>query len=97
MEQLTYTLTLVASGTIRHRDDDINTVTVHLFTDGNLWEARIEENGVMSLGGGPALVSRAIDENLYRTFLKAAARSRRFKARQLYHALGINPHNPSVV
>jgi hypothetical protein len=95
MERLTYTLTLVASGVIRHRDDDINTVTVHLFTDGNLWEAVIEEEGIMSPGS--ELVARAIDENLYRTFLKTAARSRRFKARQLYRALGINPHSPTVM
>lgn len=87
MEQLTYTLNLVASGEIRNDAyAGYETGIVKLFTDGYLWEVVIEERECQV---DPPRVSRAIDEIKFEAVFKACVRSGAHNYKQIYEALGI--------
>lgn len=92
MEPITYMLSHVKSGTIRHDDDDINAATASLYADGVLWTVIIAEDQMMSLK--PEFY-RTTDEIRHQAVMKACIRansvrsSRSYNVYQIYEAIEI--------
>jgi len=92
VEPIIYTLSHVKTGVIRHDDDDINTATTSLYTDGVLWTVIIAEDQMMS--AKPDFY-RATDEIRHQAVTKACIRaneakpSRSYNVNQIYEALEI--------
>jgi hypothetical protein len=102
MEPITYTLSHVKTGALRHDDDDISRASASLFTDGNLWAVVIEEN---RMGSPETDFYRATDEIRHQAVMKVcmranqSSRERTFSIYQLYEALEIelNPDGTVAV